>query len=224
MTQPIPESSDDCEKRLAELGVQLDQLHDALRAGEEARRLTTANDPRNAAGTQDYFRRIRVLRERKIAEDGWARLDLNLLPLVVNPARTIAMGVLLGDYRTGWPGPYHPRSRRPVGEGKIRLVARNQQQMTLFPAIHNAQEVDQDSEDLSRLQTWFLISYRRLFGDHVTISSELSLPYQVGETNYITRYAQRIPLPELRFEGVIPYTNDDLDGGEGEYEVSVDEK
>lgn len=224
MTQPIPESSDDCEKRLAELGVQLDQLHDALRAGEEARRLTTANDPRNAAGTQDYFRRIRVLRERKIAEDGWARLDLNLLPLVVNPARTIAMGVLLGDYRTGWPGPYHPRSRRPVGEGKIRLVARNQQQMTLFPAIHNAQEVDQDSEDLSRLQTWFLISYRRLFGDHVTISSELSLPYQIGETNYITRYAQRIPLPELRFEGVIPYTNDDLDGGEGEYEVSVDEK
>jgi hypothetical protein len=224
VTQPIPESSDDCEKRLAELDVQLDQLHDALRAGEEERRLTTANDPRNAAGTQDYFRRIRVLRERKIAEDGWARLDLNLLPLVVNPARTIAIGVLLGDYRTGWPGPYHPRSRRPVGEGKIRLVARNQQQMTLFPAIHNGQEVDQDSEDLSRLQTWFLISYRRLFGDHVTISSELSLPYQIGETNYITRYAQRIPLPELRFEGVIPYTNDDLDGGECEYEVSVDEK
>ena len=224
MTQPIPESSDDCEKRLAELGVRLDQLHDALRAGEEARRLTTANDPRNAAGTQDYFRRIRVLRERKIAEDGWARLDLNLLPLVVNPARTIAIGVLLGDYRTGWPGPYHPRSRRPVGEGKIRLVARNQQQMALFPEVHNAQEVDQDSEDLSRLQAWFLISYRRLFGDHVTISSELSLPFQIGETNYITRYAQRIPLPELRFEGVIPYTNDDPDGGEGEYEVSVDEK
>lgn len=224
MAQPIPESSDDCEKRLAELDLRLDQLQDALRAGEEARRLTTANDPRNAAGTQDYFRRIRVLRERKIAEDGWRRLDLNLLPLVVNPTRTIAVGVLLGDFRTGWPGPYHPRSRRPVGEGKIRLVARNQQQMTLFPEMYNAQEVDQDSEDLSRLQTWFLISYRRLFGDHVTISSELSLPSQTGETNYITRYAQRIPLPELRFEGVIPYTNDDPDDGEGEYEVSVDEK
>jgi hypothetical protein len=75
-----------------------------------------------------------------------------------------------------------------VGEGKIRLVARNQQQMTLFPEIHDPQEVNQDSEDLSRLQTWFLISNRRLFGDHVTISSELSLPSETGETRYITRY------------------------------------
>lgn len=224
MTQPIPQPNNNREKQLKRLGVQLAQLLDALRAGEEARRLTTANDPRNAAGTVDYFRRIRALRERKIAEDSWARLDFNLLPLVVNPARTIAIGVLLGDYRTGWPGPYHPHSRRPVGEGKIRLIARNQQQMTLFPEIHDPQEVDLDSEDLSRLETWFLISYRRLFGDHVTISSELSLPCKTGETRYITRYAHRIPLPELRFDGVIPYTDKDDDGGEGEYDVPVDEK
>jgi hypothetical protein len=82
VTQPVPEQNSDCEERLTELGVQFSQLHDALRAGEEARRLTTPNDPRNAGGTQDYFRRIRVLRERKIADDGWARLDLNMLPLV----------------------------------------------------------------------------------------------------------------------------------------------
>jgi hypothetical protein len=223
VTQPIPQPND-CERQLKRLGVQLAQLLDALRAGEEARRLTTANDPRNAAGTVDYFRRIRALRERKIAEDGWARLDLNMLPLVVNPARTVAIGVLLGDYRTGWPGPYHPHSRRPVGDGKIRLIARNQQQMTLFPEIHNPQEVDLDSEDLSRLQTWFLISYRHLFGGHVTISSELSLPSETGETRYITRYKHRIPLPELRFDGVIPYMDEDDDGGEGEYDVTVDEK
>jgi hypothetical protein len=222
--QPIPEHNDDCEERLAELGVQLAQLCDALRAGEEARRLTTANDPRNTAATQDYFRRIRILRERKITDDGWARLDLNMLPLVANPARTNAIGVLLGDYRTGWPGPYHSRSRRPVGEGKIRLIAGNQQQLTLFPETYDPQEVDLDSEDLSRLQTWFLISYRRLFGDHVAISSELSLPSETGETRFITRYAWRIPLPELRFDGVIPYTDEDDDGGEGEYEVPVDEK
>lgn len=224
MALPVPEQNDDCEEQLAKLGVKLDQLHDALRAGEEARRLTTGNDPRNAGGTVDYFRRIRVLRERKIADDGWARLDLNMLPLVVNPDRTVAIGVLLGDYLTGWPGPHQPRSRRPVGEGKIRLVARNQQQMILFPRMADPQEVDLDSEDLAQLQTWFLISYRRLFGDYVTISSELSLPSETGETRYITRYAWRIPLPELRFDGVIPWTDDDGDGGEGEYEVPFGEK
>ena len=223
MALPIPKDTYDYEQQLAELGVQLDQLHDALRAGEEARRLTTGNDPRNAAGTVDYFRRIRVLRERKIADDGWARLDLNMLPLVANPPRTVAIGVLLGDYRTGWPGSNHPRSCRPVGEGKIRLVARNQQQMSLFPAMANPQEVDLDSEDLAELQTWFLISHRRLFGGYVTISAELSLPCETGETRYITRYAHRIPLPELRFDGVIPYINED-DRGADDYDVPVGEK
>jgi hypothetical protein len=217
-----PDNSEDCEEQLAKLGIKLVQLHDALRAGEEARRLTTANDPRNAAGTVDYFRRIRVLRERLIADSQWARLDLNQLPLVANPDRTMAIGVLLGDFRTGWAGPYQPESRRPIGEGKIRLVARNQQQMTLFPKMANPQEVDLESEDLEQLQTWFLISNRRLFGDYVTISSELSFPSQTGVTNYITKYARRIPLPELRFDGVIPFNDDE--GGDDEYEVPVGEK
>ncbi len=96
--------------------------------------------------------------------------------------------------------------------------------MILFPRMADPQEVDLDSEDLAQLQTWFLISYRRLFGDYVTISSELSLPSETGETRYITRYARRIPLPELRFDGVIPWTDDDDDGGEGEYEVPFGEK
>lgn len=222
MALPAPEPSEDCEEQLAKMGVKLSHLHDALRAGEEARRLTTQNDPRNAAGTTDYFRRVRVLREQLIPECGWARLDLNQLPLVANPDRTIAIGVLLGDFRTGWHGPFHPRSRRPVGEGKIRLVARNQQQMTLFPKAADPQEVDLEAEDLANLHTWFLISYRRLYGDHVTINSELSLPFETGPTNYITRYAQRIPLPELRFDGIIPWIDDE--GGDGDYEVQVGEK
>ena len=95
MALQAPDNSEDCEEQLAKLGIKLVQLHDALRAGEEARRLTTANDPRNAAGTVDYFRRIRVLRERLIADSQWARLDLNQLPLVANPDRTMAIGVLL---------------------------------------------------------------------------------------------------------------------------------
>jgi hypothetical protein len=111
-----------------------------------------------------------------------------------------------------------------VGEGKIRLIARNQQQLALFPKTQDLEDIDPDTEDLSQLQTWFLISYRRLFGDHVIIDSELSLPCGTGETRYITRYAHRIPLPELRFDGVIPYVGDDDDTGEDGYEVQVDEK
>jgi hypothetical protein len=222
VTQPLPAPYGNCQSQLAALGIQLDQLHDALRAGEQARRLTTPNDPPNAAGTEDYFRRVRVLRDRMIADVGWCRSNLNQLPLVVNPARTIAVGVLLGDHQTGWVGPYHPRSKRPVGGGKIKLVVQNDQ-LALFPRLIDPEEVDLAAEDLTKLETWFLISYRRSRRNYVRISAELSLPSETSEDNYVIRYRRRIPLPDLRFEGVIPYVDGDDDGSDG-YEVPVDEK
>jgi hypothetical protein len=222
VTQPLPAPYGNCQSQLAALGIQLDQLHDALRAGEQARRLTTLNDPRNAPGTEDYYRRVRILRERMIADVGWSRLDLNQLPLVVNPARTIAVGVLLGDHQTGWVGPYHPRSKRPVGEGKIKLVVQNEQ-LALFARPVGPEEVDLAAEDLTKLETWFLISHRRSRRNHVRISAELSLPCETSESNFVIKYRRRIPLPELRFEGVIPYIDGDDDGSDG-YEVPVGEK
>jgi hypothetical protein len=223
VAQPLSAASPgNYDVQLAALGLHLRYLHDALRAGEQARRLVTANDPKNAGGTDDYFRRVRVLRDGLIAERAWARAELNGLPLVVNPARTIAIGVLLGDYTTGWVGHYHPRSRRPVGNGKIKLIAQNQQQ-PLFRMPLPPGEIDLEAEDLSKLQTWFLITYRRVNGGNVRVSSELSLPCHVDKPGYVDEYSHRIPLPELMFEGVIPYIENDDDGPEG-YEVDVDER
>jgi hypothetical protein len=222
VAEPLLSDRGDHESRLAAFGLKLDYFCDALRAGEQARRLVTRNDPSNAAGTEDYFKRVRVLRERLIENAHWARGELDCLPLVVSPDRAMAIGVLLGDHQTGWPGLYHPRSRRPVGEAKVGLVAQNGQQEVLFRRPLVADEVDLEAEDLFKLRTWFLVTYRRPKRDVVIVSSELSLPSQISRTGYVDKWADRIPFPDLRFENVTPRV-DDGEGDEG-YDVAVDEK
>jgi hypothetical protein len=219
---PLQRDPDDHVAQLATLDLKPDYFFNALRAGEQARRLCTENDPKSAAGSDDYFRRVRVLRDGLINSAGWKRADLDGLPLVINPSRTMAIGVLLGDYRTGWPGPYHPRSRRPVGEKKIKLVAQNGQ-LALFPGPVPSSEIDLESEDLSSCQTWFFVTYRRVEPNSVTVCSELSLPSVISRAAYVERWAHRIPFPNVSFDGVQPYTSSDDDGSDG-YDVAVDEK
>jgi hypothetical protein len=215
-------NADDYKAQLAALGLKIDYFFDALRAGEEARRLCTENDPKSAAGTYDYFRRVRQLRYGLADGEEWKRADVDGLPLIVNPERTIALGVLLGDHKTGWPGPYHPRSRRPVGEKKIKLVAQNGQ-LSLFSRPVPTTEIDLESEDLSNCQTWFFVTYRRVWPQSVIVSSELSLPSLTGGAAYIERWSHRIPFPDVTFDSVVPHTSSD-DDGTGEYDVAVDEK
>jgi hypothetical protein len=223
VAEPLLSSPGDPESQLAAFGLKMEYFYDALRAGEQARRLITRNHPSNAAGTEDYFNRVFVLRERLIELVHWARGELDGLPLVVNPDRTMAIGVLLGDHQTGWPGPYHPRSKRPVGEAKVGLVAQNGQQEVLFRRPLIANEVDLEAEDLFRLKTWFFVTRRRpLMDGVVVVSSELSLPSETSKTGYVDKWARRIPFPDLRFENVTPNVDDDeSDGG---YDVAVDEK
>ena len=66
MAEPLLSSPKDHESQLAAFGLKPEYFNDALRAGEQARRLVTKNDPPNAGGTEDYFKRVRVLRERPI--------------------------------------------------------------------------------------------------------------------------------------------------------------
>jgi hypothetical protein len=221
MAEPLPSAADDHVAQLAALGLKLDYFYDALRAGEQARRLCTADDARSAAGTDDYFRRVAVLR-RGLRSAGWKRTDLDGLPLAINPERTMAIGVLQGDFRTGWPGAYHPRSHRPVGQKKVKLVAHNHQ-LTLFARPVPTSEVDIESEDLTNCQTWFFVTYRRVGREGVSVSSELSLPSLTGDAAYVERWDRRIPLPDLTFESVKPYTAEE-DNGSDEYDVAVDEK
>ena len=203
---------------LARLGLREVYLRDVVEVGERERRRATVNDPPNAGATFDYFARVRTLRERLIEREGWQRWQFWQSPLVINPDHTVAVGVLLGDGRTGLRGAPDPSSQRPVGIAKARLVVARRRiprptlelesEPELFPewlarrregGAGAAGDATVDDADADRVAPWFLLTFRYLDGDAVRIRSELSLATEVSPNGRMTSWADRIILPELRF-------------------------
>ncbi|MFF2044047.1 hypothetical protein ACFVVX_26870 [Kitasatospora sp. NPDC058170] len=215
---------DDSTRLLADMGLSPEYFDRVVRTGERSREQCTKDDPKNARGTQDYLARVRELRFLLRTELGWKRYDPKQAPLIVNPDKTIAIGVLLGDARTGLPGNPQPRSQRPAGITKEAAVARNQnlQQLSLFTPAAGPDEVHLDDDEYANLATWYLLT-RRTEGrksNIVEIRSELSLPDRVGPKGRIDSWRARILLPAVRIEKIQDYTGDHA----ASYVVDVQER
>ncbi|MEV1167415.1 hypothetical protein [Nonomuraea sp. NPDC049784] len=223
MAELAPDENEDPAAQLLRLGgLKIQYFHDAIRAGEGDRRACTSDDPKNAPGSRDYFARMRTLRQRLRKELQWKPFDLsNLLPLVVNPDKTLAIGVVLGDAYTGVPGPRHPRSKRPLGEIKQGLVEQNRQG-ALFDLPAGPNEAVLTDDELADLETYFLVTHRRVTNDKVIVQCEVSKAVELDPQNYAFRWRPRICLPPLEFEGVIDYI-EGTDDGPTEFEVHIDE-
>lgn len=210
------------EAELAELGLKYEYFERLISEGEEARAGATEDDANNAAGTMDYFARVRTLRYLLRTEGQWKRYDPKQSPLSVNPDRTMAIGVLLGDARTGLPGNPQPRSHRPAGVAKESLVARNQDlDPGLFPLPpQDDPEAELTDDEYARLTTWYLLTYRYAARKQgfIEVRSELSLPSRVGAQGKIDSWDRRIILPAIRFKKTFDYP----DGDTG-FDVPVEE-
>ncbi|MES9607616.1 hypothetical protein [Actinomadura sp. NPDC000929] len=220
---PLPsEGTESLLRRLIDPGLKEEHLHQAIKAGEGDRRNCTKDDPKNAPGSRDYFMRMRTLRQVLRKELGWRRYDLDGLPLVINPDKTRAIGVVQGDSATGNPQ-RHPKTRKPVGEIKQLLVAQNlvQPQTALFevPGAPVA-ETKLSDEQLAHLQTWFLLTCRTSRKDTVTVRTELSCAIDVDGEGRANLWKPRIFLAPLHFEGVIPHI-EGTDDGPDEFDVEV---
>ncbi|MGQ4414815.1 hypothetical protein ACN6LA_005222 [Streptomyces sp. SAS_269] len=210
------------EVELAELGLKYEYFERLISEGEEARAGATEDDANNAAGTLDYFARVRTLRYLLRTEEHWKRYDPKQSPLSVNPDKTMAIGVLLGDARTGLPGNPQPRSHRPAGVAKESLVARNQDlDPGLFPLPpQDDAEAELTDDEYARLTTWYLLTYRYAARKQgfIEVRSELSLPSRVGAQGKIDSWDRRILLPAIRFKKTFDYP----DGDTG-FDVPVEE-
>jgi len=216
-----PEERDDHEAQLAQLGLKYEYFERLIREGEEARSTATKDDAKNAPGTFDYFARVRTLRELLRTEQGWLLYDPKQSPLIVNPDKTVAVGVLLGDARTGLPGNPQPRSHRPAGVAKEALVARNQDLTPgLFPLPVDPDEDLLVEDEYARLATWYLLTYRYTARKQgfVEVRSELSLPSRVGANGKIDSWDRRILLPAIRFKKTFDYPE-----GDTGFDVPVEE-
>ncbi|MBC6457748.1 hypothetical protein [Actinomadura sp. HBU206391] len=220
--QELPGEDPQVLLRMLDPGLQVKHLHDAIRAGEADRRTSTRDDPANAPGTRDYFLRVRTLRQVLRKDLGWRRYDVNGLPLVINPDKTVGIGVAQGDAGTGIPT-RQPKTRRPVGEIKKLLVQQNQLQLGLFDLPTDPAETKLSDEELARLETWFLLTYRFSKDGTVIVRNELSRAVMLDGKGYPSTWKPRIFLPPLEFEGVIDYIEGTDDGPE-EFNVQVEER
>jgi hypothetical protein len=201
----------DARRRLAELGVSIEAVQKAVRAGKLARLSCTDNDPPFIPGTEAWRLVVRTLREELLPK-GWHKSDPGNYSLVSNDARKINIVVATGDNLTRvYPGT--PKTKSLKGLYTEGAVVRNLHQDDLFP--------DSVAEELRAVAAilgypvWILLI-------HITdeeCRAELSLPCEVDGT--VVDWSERIFIPDDEEGGGASIKSDDDLGPEFDVPVKL---
>jgi hypothetical protein len=200
--------------RLAELGLDENELVDSLAEGDQEASWCTENDPRIMSGFIRWGKSFRGLADRLVLK-GWAHKERRSLPLMINSNRTIALAVSSADDNTGRADTTMPKTRNPKGEVTRQIVYENQPQL---PGIANA--VTRIRGRVDDLRTWFLL----FFVDRQTdeIRSELSLAASIASSGQVGEWYERIILspttPTTPVRVKMPY---DQDGDTAEDDIVI---
>jgi hypothetical protein len=177
----------DARRRLAELGVSVEAIVKALKAGHLARISCTDNDPPFIPGTEAWRFVVRTLRE-ELLKLGWRKDDPNNFSLVISDKRKINIVVESGDDLTRvFPG--NPTTKSLKGLLTEAVILRNSVREDLFP--------DTITERLRRAATvlehptWVLLIY---ITDE-EYRAELSYPDAMDDSK-ITSWKERIFIPD----------------------------
>lgn len=205
--------------RLSELGLSLDDLHDVLDRAEAERRTCTGFDPPGLPGSVFWGRVVRYMRETYVPK-GWKARNVDQLPLLINPDRSLAVTASSGDWATGISALYSPRSRYPKGAATGRRVEANGQ--STIPGLPPDLTEDGDEDDL--LITWVLLYFHEKGDEQTKLRCEFSLPLEIGAGGKIDAWSERIILPPLEFpEDVIGLDGLD-DEGPGAIDVPIERR
>ena len=180
--------------RLAELGIPLLRLMDALTAGDVAARQADGFHPVTAAGAYRWMETTAVLR-RGLQSDGWVPTDPRNSPRVTDPTGGLAIVAISGDVRTGLVGAGDPHSARSRGPATGRAIETNEQ-LGYFDEAAVLADMASDRERGTR--TWALL-YRRSRRSAESLRAELSRMARMNERGFIGSWSERIILPPLTF-------------------------
>ncbi len=204
--------------RLADLGLTVGELHDVLNRAEAERRTCTGFDPPGLPGSVFWGRVIRFLRETYVPK-GWKARNIDQLPLLISPDRSLAVTASSGDWAAGLSSLYTPRTRYPKGAATGRRVEANGQ----FTIPGLPADLTEDADEDDSLATWILLYYHEKGNEQTKLRCELSLPSEIGARGRIDRWSDRIILPSLEFpEDVIGLGGADDDEGLGAIDVPVE--
>lgn len=171
-------------RRLAELGLTVEQVHDTLLYGAAEKATYTDLDAPGAGEYARWSRHVRRMSEN-LAPQGWERINPDHQPTIVHPSYEHALVITGGNSATGL-AYANPTNKNPKGRSIRNAVIGNKESVLFRP-----QDVQPVLGGLR--QTWVLLTY---VGDGGRLRAEVSLPGDmVGEQ--ITKWIHRIILPEI---------------------------
>lgn len=178
--------------RINELGLDVGDLQETVRAAFIARSACTDLDPPYYAGMTMHAVAVRQLRLQLIPKR-WKPSDLGNYSRVISPDGSIAIGVATGDEFTGVASE-SPATRSPKGTRTIEALAANAHQLgfeILLPEGFALPEIKE-----SDCTTWLLLM--RVVGGQV--QSELSHPFNIDDGRRVSEWRERIVLPRVDFD------------------------
>ena len=179
------------ERRVSQLGLTIDVLLDAIRAGFLGRSTCTELDPPTYPGQTMWAHTVRRLRQRT-APIGWKPDNAGNYCVALSADETIAIAVATGDGNTGRPDA-DPSTNSPKGPRTADAVATNQLLLDLrFPGEDSSNSVTEDAQR----ETWLLLVHL----DRSEVRAELSLPSGLDEQERVTGWSERIILPSIDFD------------------------
>lgn len=197
------------EQRLADLGLTVDVLRDAVLYGQLHRDSCTPNDAPSMRGFLAWGKTLRGLAEQ-LAPAGWSRSDEGNYPTVVNPSGDLAIAVSTGDGATGH-ADARAATKYPKGPATHAAVQVNAVQLQLIDVAPIA-SAETHASRLTRV-TWLLLIAR----DGDEIRCELSLPGAIEDDGRVESGIERIILPVFTIEPDTPFEED----GAEEIDVQV---
>lgn len=197
--EPLVHEGHGAARQLADLGLAVDVLNEALDAGDVAARQANRFSPVTAAGTLRWMETVRMLREG-LAIHGWRPNDDRNSPRSIAPSGRLALVAVSGTVGTGQRDGT-PRTANPRGKASSRAVQINgQRELNLSTLL-----ADMSAEKTSGLDTWFLLYYR---ASNDELRAELSLPVRISERGVVDSWRERILLTPRSFGAEIPLPED----------------
>lgn len=185
---------DDVEATLRTMGLKEAVLREAAEYGLRHALQCTGHDPKNLPGIIAWGKSIRFLRDRLVPE-GWEPNGASNYATVVSADKSLALAAASGDAFTGKNGlNMNPSTRSPKGPVTQDRISVNQQLhfediAASFPP----------AKQIIGMATWLLLYFWDEPVEQIRV--ELSLPEEMTDAGYVTRWKRRIILKPVPLSG-----------------------
>jgi hypothetical protein len=178
--------------RLADLGLSVEILQEAIKFGQLHWSSCTNHDPLCLPGIMAWGKTIQRLRDLLVPH-GWSAINERNLPLIVDPSKKIAIAVATGNDGTGvaslavW-------TKYPKGTATATFVEKNWKQLSLFDLGEKVTTIKRRDSDC---MTWVLLISR----NEDEVRCELSLPTSFDYSGHVGTPVERIILEPINIDG-----------------------